>query len=506
MRDKAFGVIQISVATILFMSIALLNGWPTVFQDTGGYYLLGEDVAQSLHLTKARIALTGQVLPEQPPPGQAGDDGDLDPLALASRSSTYGFFFYVTQRIGTTWLTVAAQAAAAATLVYMLWRKGTPNAPRWTFFVLAPLLAACTSVAFFAAFLMPDIFAGVAGAALLLLVIWPDRLNIWEKIGLWSTLCFSIACHTANAPGILVVGGVAAAVMKFRRTENRAILKTVGPVFLAIVASLFLHYAFIVGVKARTGVWLHNMPFLAARVIADGPGRAYLFHACDNGVKYALCDFRHSSLDVADDILWSFDPKHGVMLVANQKVGLTIAREQPRFLAGVIAYDPAGVLTAMMRNWGRQLGLFYTGYDPIMEPDFFFTDPYWKTTNTWLLLPDRKLCKPIGPGCTSPLTDQVDTITALQGVTIVMSLLIVFASLVAVLRQSRRRRPPGSRPDAERLVSASLLAIVFVIANAAVCGMASGPYPRYEARLIWLLPAMAGLLAISMTRPRRTPS
>ena len=41
-----------------------------------------------------------------------------------------------------------------------------------------------------------------------------------------------------------------------------------------------------------------------------------------------------------------------------------------------------------------------------------------------------------------------------------------------------------------------------VILNAAVCGILSGPFPRYQSRIVWLIPAGAVLL---LTRLRRRP-
>ena len=44
-----------------------------------------------------------------------------------------------------------------------------------------------------------------------------------------------------------------------------------------------------------------------------------------------------------------------------------------------------------------------------------------------------------------------------------------------------------------------------IIANAAICGVLSGPFARYEARLIWLVPAVAllGGCAQTMAASRR---
>jgi hypothetical protein len=41
-----------------------------------------------------------------------------------------------------------------------------------------------------------------------------------------------------------------------------------------------------------------------------------------------------------------------------------------------------------------------------------------------------------------------------------------------------------------------------LVLNAAVCGVISGVYPRYEARVMWMLVLMAMLLLVDVSRAR----
>jgi hypothetical protein len=52
--------------------------------------------------------------------------------------------------------------------------------------------------------------------------------------------------------------------------------------------------------------------------------------------------------------------------------------------------------------------------------------------------------------------------------------------------------------DDRRWLGLILLTAAFVLSNAAVCGALSAPVPRYQARLIWLIPALALLIGGSM--------
>jgi putative flippase GtrA len=58
------------------------------------------------------------------------------------------------------------------------------------------------------------------------------------------------------------------------------------------------------------------------------------------------------------------------------------------------------------------------------------------------------------------------------------------------------------RPLARMLLCAAVV-ILAVIINAAVCGAFSIPVPRYQARVVWLIPAIAGIMGLSMVTERR---
>ena len=60
---------------------------------------------------------------------------------------------------------------------------------------------------------------------------------------------------------------------------------------------------------------------------------------------------------------------------------------------------------------------------------------------------------------------------------------------------------PDDLDDGGRLLAAAGLIGAAVVANAAICGVLSGPFARYEARLIWLVPMLALLAPAPRPRP-----
>jgi hypothetical protein len=67
-----------------------------------------------------------------------------------------------------------------------------------------------------------------------------------------------------------------------------------------------------------------------------------------------------------------------------------------------------------------------------------------------------------------------------------------------LLRQRERRVASG---DDRRLLAVLVMFAAGVVLNAAVCGILSGPFPRYQSRIVWLVPAGA-LLAVARLRQR----
>jgi hypothetical protein len=57
---------------------------------------------------------------------------------------------------------------------------------------------------------------------------------------------------------------------------------------------------------------------------------------------------------------------------------------------------------------------------------------------------------------------------------------------------ARRPLRPGSR---EALIAAAVVLGLAVVVNSAVTGILSGPFARYHARMVWIVPAIAGIAA-----------
>ena len=422
---------------------------------------------------------------------------------LAARSPYYGIFLYVTERVGSLWFTTAIQAALAAALTWISWQILAPRAPRWTAYAVQGAVAAGSTLPFFASFAMPDVFAGFGVlSAALLLAAW-GQLSARLRISLALLLVFCAAIHGSNGlvvSAMLVLGTLAGWLLKKPR---RALIGAALTVAASLAGAVAANAIYMKGVEIQTGDTPGRPPFLTARLLADGPGRAYLRWACDHGQTYVLCPYRRLPLDNSEDFLWRISPKYGVFNRAGYHKRLAIEAEQSRFALHVLAYDPVGVGAAAMENWGRQLLGVYAD-DPLRDPYFYLVNKYWSQTNLPWLIDHNHGCGPSHHDCKPRL--RFIPARWLHGILFVLAMAAIGWRLTRLdVRTWIRSRFPADAPVATLLLTVGLV-LGGVVANALVCGALSGPYPRYQARLVWTVTVVAACAMASLARPDWTPA
>ncbi len=186
--------------------------------------------------------------------------------------------------------------------------------------------------------------------------------------------------------------------------------------------------------------------------------------------------------------------------VADYPTRLRIEAEEAAFVLGALAYDPSGELKAAAENMAIQLGVSHV-QSPLRDPSWLVTDRYWRRTSFPRIIVGANQC--LQPGrCASRLAPAM--VNRVQDVALELALTAVAVELAwlvsrpGVLADLRRRG--GDMDDRKRLLCVFILITVLLLVNAAVCGALSAPVPRYQARLIWLIPAVAMLGAPALSR------
>jgi hypothetical protein len=473
------------------MWTALVDHRPWVFYDSESYHLQGGRFAQALGLAgpKEAARLDAEETPEQ----RAVND-----TLLGARSPFYGLFFYLSERLGTLWLTAFCQCLAAAWAVLTLLRAAAPRAGPLAVGGAMAAAAALTSLPFFASFVLPDVFAGLGLLAAVTLLVYADRLKRSGLAGMWLLIAAACAFHQSNLPTIgLMAAGGGLALLLARAGRARA-LKRAGLVLSAAIAAMLAGQAFLAFHKARTGETLRRPPFLAIRMLADGPGRDWLRQACARSTPppYELCRYKALPLDNSEEMLWSEDPAKGIMNVATHDQRVRLEDQEGRFVLDVLTHRPIQQLLASLRNWGALLGQAFVE-EPLRDPAVFFGPNYFSHTSLPRIIPNNADCRPGGKGC-KPRFSVQGLIWLHQGV--------LFAALGFVAWRLTRKdgvstlgeRPALLETDLGRLCLMLVLVVAGLLVNAAVCAMLSGVFPRYQARVIWLAPLMACAAALAL--------
>jgi hypothetical protein len=320
----------------------------------------------------------------------------------------------------------------------------------------------------------------ILGAAVLLAV--RARLPRAHYAGWGVLLAMALSVHDSHA--LIAAAMLALAVLANLRRGwgNWRGLTVLG---LALLAAAAAQLAFTIAVTRLVGAAPLHPPFLMARLIEDGPGMRYLTATCpDDG--FAVCQFLDRLPLAADDFLWATGQPAGVFAAATPALRRRLAGEQVRFLFAVLAYDPAGVAIAALRDAGAQLAM--TGLGDFRYPrsasQFFDA----KIPAPTLAALHRSLAyggrMPVG------VFAGIDRAIAVAA--------LAFLALLAATPVRFR----GAAQVAPRVAGICAWIVVGVVVNAVVCGTLSGPHDRYSARVLWLIP-LAALLAGSSLRVGR---
>ena len=488
----------VAVAALMLMWTAIVDGRPSLFPDTALYYSQADYLAVALGVSPAP-----EVPPQDPTalpatPGAPNISATID----GARSPIWGLFLYGLQRTGGLWSVAAAQALLAALTLRLLFRAACPQAPGWTYLAIMAVLSSTTSLPFFATYMMPDVFAGIAGGLALLMLVYWDRLTRSQRAAVVGLQVFALCAHRSNLVVLAATGVVGAALLLTIGAPWRAVAGRLGALFGAVAAAGLIGAIVFLPIERRAGERMRDPPFLMARVVADGPGRRYLQAACARGADLALCDFADLPPEDSDTLLWSYLEETGVFGVSDYPTRLRLEDQERGFVLGALAFDPWGEARAAGANAWRQLQL--SGVEaPLADPSWLVTNGYWRRTSLPRIIPGAQACWTPGrcaPRIPATVVDTIDAAMSwlsLAGAAGLAAWTLTRPAIAWSLRSGLRRRLDPA-DDRVRILLAFALTAALVLINAAVCGALSAPAARYEARLIWLIPTVVLLGALAL--------
>ncbi|WP_439814467.1 hypothetical protein [Zavarzinia sp. CC-PAN008] len=429
---------------MLLLLPAVLNGFPLLFYDSGGYVERG---------------LTGTLAP--------------------GRSLVYGQFATIlaTTPLGL-WPGIALQAAATLWAFWLLARVHGAGAHA---FLLITAMAALTGVAWYVSQVMPDILAGLMILALYLLSFCALRLSFWERVGLASIVALAVAAHMAHLALALVlvlpVILLRTLSVRFRHARPILPLAAAGLGVAVLAAAGWL-------ATGRPALTPGGAVFVLGRLVQDGIAQAVLDQDCPNPAFAGLCAARAHLPRSANDFLWGRGPG-----TVDGLGGWDTLEAEARHLVlrSVVRMPGRQAATALVA--GAEQFMNFRTAGGLASGLWFVTEPIER------LLPHqvaafraaRQQSDPRFAEAAWPTQSPVNTLNLLHRPVGFLSLGLCLVMVMAAALRSPSGR--GAVDEREALSSLALLAgfiLAALAANAVICGALSNPSPRYQGRVIWL--------------------
>ena len=439
-----------------------------LYPDSVGYFHSGYAAVKEIKAV-LDVRIRGRAPAAAPALSRQQRDG-----ITTARSVYYGLAFVAAYWLKGVWAMAAAQIALAMACLMLAARRAAIPEP-WLWWIGLLGIALFTGLNFFAVTIMPDLFAGLMLAAGAMLLAHGPRLPRWEY-AFWLLIVVVAGlfhkAHLAILALCLVAAACCAPMWRNRAREW---------VWLAAAALVALggHYAVDLTVRHVTGRAPIATPFALARLVGDGTAEKYLAEACPTR-HFVTCDYRGRMPMRENDFLWSRDPEKSVMSTASRQTRMAIAAESDAIVWGTLKAYPLTELKAALGNAAAQFATVGVSEFALAPHDDVAPIPMLR----WAL--DRYETTAIAEGR-----------MPLAAISLMMEL-VYFAALIGVavlLWRLWRHR------GAETAFAAML--VVGILANAAVSGVISGVFDRYQGRVVWLAALALLVLAGQWWRARQ---
>jgi len=409
--------------------VALYNGYPTIFSDTGSYLLTG-----ALHIAYAPFRAPGY-------------------SAFTSLSS-----------FGTSaWFTIAWQAIM---VVYVLYEAcdyligGGRKMVRLCLLAAVTVLSAVTSLPWLVSMIMPDVFAGVSFLCIFLLAFSGDLRRL-QRIVLACILAISVASHTSMFPiTALFLVGIFLLRVAARRTDGlpgtrSALAWLLVPILAAGFWTAKQNQEMGLGFKLSPSA----NAFLLGRLFGDGLARNFLRENCPRR-HFISCQYL-SNLPRGESEFLFWHPLYPELK--------RHPREMDAIVRGTLLAYPGKFLLSSARQAVLQLATLRTGEEA--RPD---------ASHEWNVFSLQS----VFPGDMRAYANSRqfrERLLPLANVAGLFDATIFWLSVGGCLLFGWNGRQT-------RMNKFLISAILFLMINAAVCGAMAGVYDRYGCRVAWLMP------------------
>jgi hypothetical protein len=433
-----------AILSVMFLAVAIWNGFPLIFYDTGAYVLEG-----------------------------------LGHIFLVERAPVYAELLFLAGGAFSLWPIVVLQALMTSYLVLEVARIEVPGLTLWGLSVIGAVLSLVTGIDWYVGQVEPDIFTPAVILGSYLLLFRSRHLGLWGRGWVIGLTGLAVACHPSHL-GLQIGIIIAAALLrlasrswrKLPRPDLRRGLIGLGTAFGIILAGNFV-------LTGTVFISKSGSVFVFARLMQDGLVQRLLKDTCPpaGDTHWALCPYKDRLPTNANAWLWGATSQFHAL---GGFAGKAQQEEDSRIIMESVTHYPLMNLKAALQDSLLQFVEFKTG-DGI-EPQLTILESGFKH-----LIPSQVPAYLEARQQRGTLRFKtLNMIHVPVGALSVLGLLLLLHNAV-----SRRVWDQVSLPA---------LVLLGLIGNAIICGTFSNPHDRYQSRIIWL-PSLVLLLAV--TRDRR---
>lgn len=431
------GILSRVLGALLLLFPAINNGYPFLFADTSTY-------------------ITG---------GFLGEVSKIRPI-------TYGLFLRHVSLLESLWLVVFAQALIVSALIHLFFRVFSANEPGIRPLATIAGLAICTHIGISTGMLMPDFLtaAAILGACILL---FGEQLRWPAAVFCGAVLWFGLASHYSNHLIFLCIFMGVGGYWAWRRwVAKRAFrLRRFWWVFGLWVLAYFtvptLHYV-------HGGGFVRDKAshvFLIGRLNQMGLLKPFLQEECGKSGNWGLCAYIDA---IPHDFLW--DPESPL----NKTGGWAANKADYEQTLSAFFRRPKFVLKFCIKTAETAMIQFFTFEGRIIFKEREGNPPFDAIRDA---MPDQlhaiRASRQYKEEWSNNATDVIQRFAVLLG------LLAFFL----VLWQ------PGSWQSTPVQRKVAFFLLLALAANALVCSGVSMVDMRFQARVVWLVPLFAAMVA-----------
>jgi len=396
------------------------------------------------------------------------------PQEYVPRGLPYPLLLYGFHLGQSLWPAIAGQALIAAWVLHETVAVFFARRRALWLLALAIVLAFLTGLPWTVDQVMPDFAAGVLVLAIVLPLLFGERLSPLRRALLLAIALVGVAIHSSHAPLALGLILAAAIVLAWLRLPLRPLLPPLAATLGGVLVAIAIHF----GITGHAYYARGGEQFLFGRMVGDGIVADYLNEVCPRA-DFKLCALRDRLPRTNNLYLWRDLEAFELM------GGWDGSPELRAIMLGSIERMPLRHAAAVVVDTSRQL--FTVGLGDSLQRASPETNRIVE-----IAFPDDALAFHAALQQQNELKPTIRLFNLFQlplqlGALAALPLLVIWLIGPAQTRQA----------------AFCLLVLAALLANAFICGVFSGVAPRYQNRIVWLAVATVAVVGASGIAGRR---